>query len=1201
MTVHISARIAWHMDGWNGCVCKDPRSNTYCVGNYSYPGTLIREKRDLPWEEEVAGRPCASIEGGPPCIYSINAFGPDGLIAYADPPEFFKDGSRKNWDLPPSTVCVWPYEEMYRDEVSPKGRFDYDERLKFAKEYFDRIERNKSLIFYYSNYSNPFSEEDQPRYVLVGLSRVKKLGDFQFYPETSEDTRRRYGGGFVWQRNVSSHYPDQGLRLPYHVYLDRQEVLDQILFVPENPRNFKYATRQFTDDDALDLVERFLEIAGTLTELGDTSENWAVRIKWLQSLVAELWEQRGLYPGMPHVLQHLGFEKAIPFFKAELLEGRESEVKDALFAFLEGGEPPKGLDLTSEEAKQLRRRWQLKTDDERELLSDVLLRFDIRNDQIDRVVGDDRASAGISASLATMTENPYTITEQFQGDGPDDTISFNKIDHGVFPSPELGGKQLMELDDWRRLRGLCVDRLKKEDKDVFVAAAQVIHDINHRLSFLPEWKRQQFNERYLSVDREDLEQAITMREEGDRLWLYLNEVFEDERLLEREIRGLSGRPDIEIKRPVTLENWRDYLHDAQSPLAERVPAEYEEAISSQAEACAHVFRRPICVLSGAAGTGKTTVIRAILAAIEKVDGAGTSFQLLAPTGKAAERLRDVTGRRGETSTVHAFLAKHGWYNKNFTFRRSGGQREDGISTYVIDESSMLSLELLAALFRSINFKTVKRFIFVGDSNQLPPIGRGRVFADVIDWLAEHSEGSVALLERNIRQMENLVLGRGIGILDVASAYRRAALQEEKSESADSSAEDALRRVQEGGDIDKDLRVLYWNGPAELQTLLIEQIISDMETDTGKSLDEQRPFELWNEAFTQDGRKRPDYQQVISPYRGEEFGTENLNRVLQESARGRKIDDISHIQGIGLFDKVIQIKNRPPSNRIWAYNAETRKPEPIEIYNGDLGFTKPHPFDKQQWKWSGHRLERLQAIFSGKEQYWVGYGSGLGKTDKGKWLKAEKVEENLELAYAISVHKAQGSEFERVYLVVPKHKRALLSRELFYTGLTRATRHCTLLIEEDISPLLSMRRPEQSHLLRVNASLFTFRPVPDELRRLGDWYEEGKIYTTLTEYMVRSKSEVIIANMLFEREIPFRYEAPLFAPDGTFYLPDFTITWQGEKWYWEHLGRLDEEKYRNHWETKHAWYEKHFPGRLLETREGPDISTQAAEVLTVLTG
>ena len=78
-------------------------------------------------------------------------------------------------------------------------------------------------------------------------------------------------------------------------------------------------------------------------------------------------------------------------------------------------------------------------------------------------------------------------------------------------------------------------------------------------------------------------------------------------------------------------------------------------------------------------------------------------------------------------------------------------------------------------------------------------------------------------------------------------------------------------------------------------------------------------------------------------------------------------------------------------------------------------------------------------------------------------------------------------------------------------------------------------------------------------------------------MVRSKSEVIIANMFHEREISFKYEVPLFADDGTFYLPDFEITWQGEPYYWEHWGRMDQDKYRNHMETKKEMVCKILPG------------------------
>jgi len=264
---------------------------------------------------------------------------------------------------------------------------------------------------------------------------------------------------------------------------------------------------------------------------------------------------------------------------------------------------------------------------------------------------------------------------------------------------------------------------------------------------------------------------------------------------------------------------------------------------------------------------------------------------------------------------------------------------------------------------------------------------------------------------------------------------------------------------------------------------------------------------------------------------------------------------------------------------------------IEVYNGELGFVKHHAFDNRKWRGPYFRLKKFQVVFQRKEQYWVAYGGGLGRG-----APDEKPEENLELAYAISVHKAQGSEFERVYFIVPKCKTALLSTELFYTGLTRASRHCTLLVEQDISPLNSMRRLENSCLARISSSLFEFQPVPEAMLQLGDWYEEGKVHRTLADVMVRSKSEVIISNMLWERDIDFSYELALFAPDGTYYLPDFTIPWAGEDYYWEHKGMMDQEKYRNHWAEKEAWYQRHFPGKLITTEESGDLSHDAQEAI-----
>lgn len=1187
MTNHISVRLAWHDSGWNGRICRDPKSNTYCVGRYSFPGDTIARKRDLAWEQPRAGQPCSELDGVPPCIASINALGPDNLVAYNAPPSWFRDSTEvKSWKLPAYTVATWPYEEMYKDEVlNPEGtspRYNPVKRREAANEYFAQITPDRSLIFCYANYSNPFSENDQHVYVIVGASRVKAVGEELTWVNQSAEMEKRYGPS-VWLRNLTSHYPDQGLRLPYQPYLDRPDVLERIIFVPENPRHFKYATRHISDDGALGLIEHLSEIVGVLQEIGDTSENWQARQEWLASVMAELWHNRGLYPGILRVWDYLRFSEAIPYTMAQTPRRAERDVKDELFAFLQGDvDAVSGLPLNTRQLKAVRKRWRYLEADQQVLLRDVLPRFDLQTDQIRRIL-DDPESASIYASRAEIIENPYILCEQYIGAGPDDQITFIQVDHGTFPSPDLGAEPELEPDDWERLRALCVEQLQHANQHTFLPADQVLHGLNHKLSFLPEWKRAQFTERHLEVEEDELSGALTYRYEGDQLYLYRKWVFEDERTVEGVLRELSSQSDIPLRFPVTEGHWRGYLYRSDSTLAQRYPDEYGLVIADQVTVCQQVFRRPLSVICGAAGTGKTTVVRAIIQGIEKAHGTGTSFQLLAPTGKAADRLRELTGK--DAATLHSFLAQHRWLNENFTFKRCGGQREDGFTTYIIDEASMLDLPLLATFFRAVNWNSVQRLIFVGDPNQLPPIGTGKVFADLIDWLKQEMPEHVGELTNNIRQLHNRLTGLGTGILDLASLYVRRDLADVKGADLDAQEDEILARVQEGGDVSGDLRVLYWQTPEDLERILIETIVADMERDTGLQFDPEKPYALWQAAL-EDGKKLcPEATQVISPYRGERFGIEHINQALQRHRNSWWLENKGSIGGITCFDKVIQVQNRARSRALPAYNIETRKRERVDVFNGEIGLTKIHSFD-HNWKWSGFHLDRFQVIFSRKQRLWVEYAS------------SSAVEDNLELAYAISVHKSQGSEFQRLYFILPKHKRALLWRELFYTGITRAQTHCTLLVEADISPILSLRRRENSQLVRINSSLFRFRPIPREFQTMHEWYEEGKIHRTLTEEMVRSKSEVIIANLLADRDIPFRYEIPLYADDGTFYLPDFTITWRGEEWYWEHLGMLHDERYRNHWETKRAWYEKHgFADRLITTSEQAGFDSH--DVLRVL--
>jgi exodeoxyribonuclease V alpha subunit len=1182
MTTHISARLAWHDTGWNGHICREPKSNTYCVGQYSYQRDLL-STRNLEWEEAKKGKPCNKIDGIPPCIHSINAFGDNTLEAYGPPPEWFRDNTEiKKWDLKPFTVSVWPYEEMYKDEVlnqkGTKPKYNPIFRRDAAKDFFKPIDENKSLIFYYANFSNPFSEEDKLQYVIVGVSRIKKVGPEHLWIGQSDEMREKYGAN-AWFRDITSHYPNEGLRIPYHKYMDQPEILEKILLVPENPRDFKYATRHVADDGALTIIERLMEIVGYLQSIGDKTEDWNAHLKWLGKVLAELWKNRGIYPGLASVMDYIGFPEGVKYCIERTNSGDAIEdIHEVLFQILETGNSIE--ELKGKSLKDAQRRWRYLQEIQQKLIKDTLPRFDIKAEQIQKIV-DRPLSASIWSSRDKIIDNPYILSEEYIGETTDDVISFSKIDHGMIPSPDVG-EALISADDPTRLRALIVDQLIRQSQHTFQRAQKALDAINRRLDYLPEWKHAVFTLRHLEVEKEVLEPTIVYRELQDTLFLYLGVFFVDERLVEKTIRELTIRPDITLQFPVTESTWKNLLTDVESTLSKYHPEDYELAINSQVSACQSIFQKPVSVLAGEAGTGKTTLVKAVIAAIEKAHGAGTSFQLLAPTGKAADRLRDRTGKYART--IHSFIAEHGWLNDNFTFKRRGGERVEGFSTIIIDESSMLDLALIACLFRSVNWNSIQRIIFVGDPNQLPPIGTGKVFADLIDWMKDETPNNLAELSINMRQIENKLSGKGTGILDLASLYTRKKLLDEKSADDDIKEDEIFEKLLEGGDVTGDLRALYWNTPEALEQLLLKTVIEDMESDTGIKQNEERAWELWNAYFYPDKVNKPERSQVLSPYRGELAGTEHLNQFLQNKRSQNLIEQKGTLGAITFFDKVIQIRNRTGREQLWSYNRNTKKSERIDLFNGEIGTVKVHGFDANK-NWMGNpyfHISRFQVTYSRKEHLWVNYESD------------SQVEGNLELAYVVSVHKSQGSEFERVYLIVPKHRKSLMWRELFYTGLTRAQNHCTLLIEEDISPLERLRRREMSQISRINSSLFIFRPVPEEMEEFDSWYEEGKIHKALTGDMVRSKSEVIIANLLDDRNVPFTYEISLRASDGTVKRPDFTIKWAGETWYWEHEGMLHDPAYRKKQEAKHEWYEKHgFSGNLIISKEGPGFDSQSA--------
>lgn len=1173
MATNITVRLPWHMDGWNGSVCNDPKGNTYCSGRFSYPGDFIATTKDEDYEVRCAGKHCGQIDHPPPCALSCNTFGSDPIRCRHEPPAWF-NGAKGVWaDVPPYTVHIWPYEQMYTEEVmstATAGRsYNNDTRRRLAKEYFDQLVPNESILVYYSNYSNPFSDEEKQRYIIAGIARLSQpVGREMFFENVSEENKRDFANGLVWQRSLTSAYPEQGMRIPYELYYSNQEVLDNIIIEPDNPRAFKYATRQISDDDLITLVERLIGVADFLSECGDTSQNWVLRRQWLSDLLSDLWKNRGAYPGFPQVLNYLDRADLSKKYLVETRNNGSVQAYEAIKA-----------ELTSD--PRMKRIIALKGKDKERLLLDIIPRFNLTKEQIAALIDKDGISNGISASSKEIAENPYLLCEQYIGNNQDDVISFYQIDNGALPSPEHGVKKMTDADSAERFRALCVDALRWDNTHSFTPSERILDLVNHRVGKMRDWRQNNFSDIYFEVDRETISKAITFRtdEKSGKLYLYLNEVYEDERLIEQILKSLAARGDIQLKQPITSEKFKDMLFESTSPLAD-IP-EYGEAIQKQAEVCAEVFRKGLCVISGAAGTGKTSLVSRIIDKIKQTEGAGVSIKLLAPTGKATERIREKTGQTA--TTIHSLIASGGWLNDNMTFKRFGGRQDKDVNTVIIDETSMVDLSLLATLFRAIYWGNVKRLILVGDSNQLPPIGRGKVFSDIIEWLQRDYPANVGELKHNIRQMENRINNCGTGIVDLAEIL----IQEKQNDIEKSVRETILRKIQEGDNVDKDLTVRYWQTADDLDELIKQELICDLNAEA----DETKLPDCWiNACKLQNSQERnPSFLQLLSPFRGDDHGTDRLNSVLQSLLNERWVGKFT-LDTITLFDKVIQIVNRPKSNPIYAFNWDTRKNEQVEVFNGDMGFAYPHGFDTKKIHYM-HRLKHFSVKFRGRENYSVGYGGNLGKTDKGWWIRNEDPINNLELAYAISVHKSQGSEFNTVYLVLPKRKSSTLSMELLYTAVTRAKDRLVLFIQEDISALSCLTKIERSSVRRINSSVFRFEPLPEQLSYLPGYYEEYKVIATLADYFVRSKSEALIANSLHATGLDFSYEKPLFAPDGTMYLPDFTVTFQGDDYYWEHWGLLDKERYAAHTAEKKKWYEKHFTGRLIESIEGNDISTQ----------
>jgi hypothetical protein len=254
------------------------------------------------------------------------------------------------------------------------------------------------------------------------------------------------------------------------------------------------------------------------------------------------------------------------------------------------------------------------------------------------------------------------------------------------------------------------------------------------------------------------------------------------------------------------------------------------------------------------------------------------------------------------------------------------------------------------------------------------------------------------------------------------------------------------------------------------------------------------------------------------------------------------------------DKVINLNN----HRRDGHKVYPREGALGYLANGEIGITVG------QWKTRGSP-KILKVEFTSQP----GFTYDFYRSDF-----REEGDPALELAYALTVHKAQGSQFRLVILVLPEG-HPIMSRELIYTALTRHQEKVVLMHQGPRTLLKEFAAPQRSETARRMTNLLQDCHMLEFPQIKGSVFlQEGLIHRTSSGLAVRSKSEVAIADALTHARVSFEYEKALVMGGLTRY-PDFTIEDEisGKRFFWEHLGLLHRDDYRRSWEKKLAWYRK----------------------------
>ncbi|MTV50510.1 AAA family ATPase [Heliobacillus mobilis] len=1204
--MHLSVRVPWHDGGWNGTVCTHPQENTSCLRL-----KRISEEKDDAQELAVAGKSIADLpnEQWPPCALERGMFMADfeyHRIAKHPLAEFNRQthGHFRPTPLryPPYSVASVPFRWMLKvskDELESVYPLQLDENreppLNFKNNWWQEKSNQKQLLDCFHSHLQPGSlcflyakqvpfVEDHRR-VIIGIGRINHIGEaIEYETNGSNDF-----GASLWETMVQhSIRPDftDGFIFPYQEIFARVkeqpdfDYTPMIAFAPvEKMLEFSYTSEHVSQDTA---IECLITCAEALHAIKKEFEGpWDQCLQWIDERISEIWQARGPFPGLGACLTAFGIK--LGNFVAQALHENLTEdqsiwdLVDQLFRDPSSLLPPA---LVKNVGPELQKAWQSLPPTRRSLFQ-LLCRFNLTIAQACLLyIPELRRKQGLATTDEQIIENPYLIYEQTRL--LLEPVSFWTIDKGMLPDESIQTKypipepSALQSDfDPRRIRAAAIQILEEaaESGHSLLPKSDVIAAIQN----LPIPTLKHVHNDIIAIIEPGFSPEIVFVEMAVGERAYQLKRYEEIGSLVRD----KIRKRTKGKRHSIHADWRQLLNDQldktdghnDSDDTELDPLE-EQARIEKSAILKELAESRFSVLIGPAGTGKTTLLSVLISQAQIHQG---GVLLLAPTGKARVRLESVAKEaKIEAYTVAQFLGRRKRYDYQtcrFFLRHEKG--EPTPETVIVDEASMLTEDMLGALLESM--EGVKRLILAGDPKQLPPIGTGRPFVDIVSYLTP---------ENNNQTFPKV--GNGYGQLTIP----RRQSEDKDDNDVDSKNDDT------GGNLRADLRLAQWFAqekvapsedelfdpgfsfndsehlrfiqwereeelPEILKQVIIEELNLTDETD-------ERQFDIslggvidgkyisFQTDLKENGKHSPakgvENWQILSPVNNSIFGVTRINRFIHQTFRKQKMASAQKRfnryfpkpmgpEKLVYGDKVINTYNH---GRDYIYPKDGLR----YIANGEIGLVVGQ-FAKN--------ASHFNVEFASQPGYTYEFKSS-DFSDEGNPL--------LELAYALTVHKSQGSEFGLVIFIMPKHSQ-LLSPELLYTALTRQKNRIVILHQGPRTEMLKYASSKYSETARRYTNLFE---APKMFNFKGIYLEDRLIHRTVRGELVRSKSEVIIADLLHMHNLNYTYEKELKIDDDV-KLPDFTIEDDdsGTIYYWEHLGMLHDPAYKRRWEAKLAWY------------------------------